>query len=158
MNHRSSTALVLIASGVVLGCGSSGDGNQPGAGGASNAGGATGTGGTASGCVNLRVDNVLGRCTVTIGGTVAFDDPTHSGCIQPGVVTLKAKANPGSVLAMPPASTWHGTDDDTGTTTTTLSGASNSTSITVGGSVCVWACCPLADGSGCTGVTPAPCQ
>lgn len=158
----SATGGTTSAGGVTGSGGTSSGAGGAGSGGMAATGGAPGTGGTVSGCVTLRVDNVSGHCTITIGGTVAFNDPTHSGCIQPGVVSLKAHANPGFVLASQatsPATTWHGTDDDIGTTTTTIAGTSNSTTITVGSSsVCVWACCPLPDGSGCTGIAPAPCQ
>ena len=79
-------------------------------------------------------------------------------CVAAGTVNLVASPLDATFEIGP--TTWHGTSGDTGsgdpgTLAMVDAGVSATSSTTVAvstGSKCVWACCPFANGTGCTGL------
>jgi hypothetical protein len=117
--------------------------------------------------VALTVKNYLTWCALTVNNqAVATGSPgtTSSStiCVASGTINLVAKPlNATFELGPTP---WHGTTGDHGSgdpgsqanVDAGVNATSSTTVMTTSGSVCIWACCPFTNGTGCTGVT-SPC-
>src|SRR5258708_15447962 len=117
MKH-SSLGFFLVAAVLIASCSSSSGGGS-----GSGAGGASGTGGAGI-CVELTVENVSAWCSVSINGATTSSVATQTVCLPSGSVTLAASPLGGFKLGSP---TWHGTSNDTGTT----SGSTSSATVTL---------------------------
>jgi hypothetical protein len=111
--------------------------------------------------VALTVKNYLTWCSLTangqpVTGTAPGSTTSQTICVAAGTVNLVAKPLNGSFEIGP--APWHGTAGDTGSGDpgTQVDAGVNSTSTTTvavsSGSKCVWACCPFANGTGCSTV------
>jgi hypothetical protein len=123
---------------------------------------ASDAGGNDSGCsgatpVALTVKNYLSWCSVTVAGGAATAAASQTVCVAAGNVNVSAVALTGFELGPTP---WHDTvgdhdgSGDPGTVTGTGQAASSTAMAdATGASACVWACCPFANGTGCTNLT-----
>ncbi|MDB4980913.1 MAG: hypothetical protein JWM82_1665 [Myxococcales bacterium] len=107
------------------------------------------------GCVDLKIVNPLGWCTVDIAGNAPTAATVQTVCVPPGVVLVMAQPNPGFTLGARP---WHDTVGDTGSGDPgTGATGQRSTTVQVGpGGACAWVCCDFSPGGGCPTADQCP--
>jgi len=113
---------------------------------------------------SLFIKNFESRCSIAIGnGTASTGSPVAALLNGGGPFTIHLAASASSdTFALGPA-LWHHTDGDAGsgdagTVAGTGTTATSTATITIGtdSHACVWACCPLADGTNCPTTDQCP--
>ncbi len=116
-----------------------------------------------AGCITLTVKNYFDWCTLKLNGVAlanagAGNNDVSTTCVAPG--TFQLVASPYSTSFVLGPTPWHNTSGDNGSgdpgtqamVDAGVSATSSTTVVVSTASTCVWACCPFANGTGCTGL------